>query len=677
MTIRSILLGFLGVIGVCGFTFINDRILKQTFLIGNNLPVCVYGSLIIIAVAINPLLRRLRLRPGELSVALLITLAACCIPGSGLMRTFCSSLLLPNHYAKTNAAWREQRIIEYVPPQMMPELTEENEDLVLGGYIQGLSVGADHASPLSVPWKAWRRPVLFWAPLLFFLWFSMLSLSLVLHRQWATHEHIPYPVSRFVDTLITENPHENVLRNRLFWIGTLFVLFIHLNNYLCVWFPDYLIPIKRRLELWPFASKFPMLVRGGTGELFGPQLYFSFIGIAFLIPSDVSFSFALGPWLWSLITGCLISYGIDLNQVLEGSYWYTGLRPRMFVLFGSNVGLFLAMLYTGRHYYANVFKAAFGRKAKDVEPLSVWGCRLFLVFLLAFTIQLIRIGIDWQLAIMYSAVLVIFYVVMTRTICESGLFHLQLNIFPCCIIWGFLGVVNLGPRTLLIMQLVSLILLCDPRESLMPFVMNSLKLLDEHRSPLGKASFCAALALIVGLAVALPVSLYVHYDQGSAIWEGWADNDVPKMMFENAISVQQKLTVQGTLEQANAVSGWGRFAHIHPNAICMWCFVIGFAMVLMFSAARLRFSWWPLHPLLFITWNTPHMHMVAGSFFIGWAIKACIIHFGGNSVYRKVAPLMIGGICGEILGALVPSITAAIYYAITHEIPKAFFVMLG
>ena len=62
---------------------------------------------------------------------------------------------------------------------------------------------------------------------------------------------------------------------------------------------------------------------------------------------------------------------------------------------------------------------------------------------------------------------------------------------------------------------------------------------------------------------------------------------------------------------------------------------------------------------------------------IGWAIKACIIHFGGNSVYRKVAPLMIGGICGEILGALVPSITAAIYYAITHEIPKAFFVMLG
>ena len=175
----------------------------------------------------------------------------------------------------------------------------------------------------------------------------------------------------------------------------------------------------------------------------------------------------------------------------------------------------------------------------------------------------------------------------------------------------------------------------------------------------------------------MPISLYIHYDQGSSIWDGWADTLVPKMMFENAIAVKRKLAVQGTLESACEVAGWGRFAHIHPNAACMWCFAIGLVLVLLFSFARLRFTWWPIHPLMFITWNTPHMHLIAGSFFIGWLCKALVIKFGGNTVYRKTTPLMIGIICGEILGALVPSITATIYYFITNEIPKAFFVMLS
>jgi len=679
MSLRAILLGFLGVLGVCGFSFFNDRILMQTYLVGNNMPVSVYGTLIIFVVLINPLLRRYKFRAGELALALSITLASCCLPGSGLLRTFTSSLLLPTHYQKLDASWREQQILDYVPQKMLPVVTPENEDYVLGGFVQGLGIGSDHVAISEVPWGAWVQPFVFWLPMLFCLWFALIALALVLHKQWATHEHIPYPIASFVDSFLPgpNGQAGSVLMTRLFWIGTVFVLAIHLNNYLCIWFPDELIPVKLRLDLWPFQRKFPMIARGGGGGLFGPTLYFTVIGLCFLIPSDISLTFAMAPWLWALVTGFLVGYGIDINQVVEGSYWYTGLKPRMFMLFGSNLGLFLAMAYTGRHYYWNVIRAAFGRKNKEADYLSIWGCRFFIVFTLIFVGQLVYAGLDWQLAVMYTAVLVIFYVVMSRIICESGLFHLQSNIFPCCIIWGFLGIANLGPRTLLIMQIISVVLVCDPRESLMPFMMNSLKLLDKHRQPMGKASLCAALALIVGLAVAVPLTLYMQYDRGSAIWETWAEQAVPKMQFDNAIAVKRKLIAQGMLESSEAVAGWGRFADISPHPLSMWCFFVGFVLVLLVSAARLRFTWWPLHPLLFVTWNTTHLTPFAGSFFIGWLAKTLVIKYGGNGVYGKVRPLMLGLIAGEILGAIVPSITAAIYYLITSEVPKAFRVLLG
>ena len=39
---------------------------------------------------------------------------------------------------------------------------------------------------------------------------------------------------------------------------------------------------------------------------------------------------------------------------------------------------------------------------------------------------------------------------------------------------------------------------------------------------------------------------------------------------------------------------------------------------------------------------------------------------------------MIGLIAGEIFGAILPSIVAAIYYVVTNgEMPKAFHVLLG
>ncbi len=682
MKIRSVLLGLLGVLFVCGGSFFNDRVLRQTYLVGNSMPVSVYALLIMLVVVVNPVLSRLRRGLGftaaELALALTLTLASCPIPGSGLLRTFTSGLIMPVRYQKTLPAWNKHRIVDSVPERFLPDY--KSSDIVEEGFINGLGEGSKHAKVSDVPWAAWARPFAFWLPMIALLWFAMLALGVVLHQQWANHEHIPYPIAGFVDMLLPSgrNGGSTIFRNHMFWVGLAFVLFIHVNNYLQVWFPDKLIPVQLTLPLGGFSKIFPTIRNGGGGGLFWPHIYFIVIGLSFLIPSDVSFTFALAPWLWALVSGFLMKYGISLTAVVEGSNWYTGLKPSMFLLLGSSFGLFLTICYTGRHYYWSVFATALGsRRHPEVTSAQRWGARLFLVFIAAFCCYLCYAGMDWQLAIMYTMVLVTFYVVMSRVVCETGLFHLQLNIFPCVIIWGILGAANLGPTTLLMMQMISLVLICDPRESLMPIMMNSLKLVDKYRQPIGKATALSGLAMVIGLAVALPLTLYIQYDLGGAIHEGWAEDAASRMMFDNAIAVKQKLIAQGTLEASEAVSGWGRFAHIQPEPMSMLCFVVGLVLVLVFCYARLHVTGWPLHPMLFVTWNTPHIQVLAGSFFMGWLVKTIVIKYGGNGVYNKVKPVMIGLIAGEILGAFIPSITAAIYYFITNEQPVWFRILLS
>jgi hypothetical protein len=68
---------------------------------------------------------------------------------------------------------------------------------------------------------------------------------------------------------------------------------------------------------------------------------------------------------------------------------------------------------------------------------------------------------------------------------------------------------------------------------------------------------------------------------------------------------------------------------------------------------------------------------MAGAFFIGWLVKVMVSKYGGAKSYQALKPLMFGLVAGEILGAVVPSIVGAIYYAITGEIPPRFMVLPG
>lgn len=674
---RAVILGLLGVATVCGFTYFNDRIMMQTYFVGNNMPISVYGGLIIFLMVVNPLLfrlaKRLALSRHELVIALAMTLAACAIPASGLMRTLPGTLIMPHWYERTEPGWQQHDVVDMTPEGMLVDVGDDDNQ-VLSGFVQGLATGKQHISPSQVPWKAWLPALRYWLPIVLLLWVGLIALSLVVHRQWADHEHLPYPLATFTDALLPGEGSglSSVFRSRAFWIGTATVLVIHMVNYAHAWWQDF-ITIPTAFDFRALGNLVPTFTRGGGGQMLYLQFYFTPLAIAYFLSTDVSFSLGIGPYLFALANGIFIGYGVSLTT--GGS-----LEPgnKAFLNFGAYLGFALIIVYSGRYYYLSVLRRAVGLRAQaEVDQTSVWGARVFMGSMALFVMAIVASGLDWQLALPFAAITVIIFLVLARLLAETGLFFMQPFALPCAILWGIFGARALGPRQLLIMFMFTSVLLIDPRESLMPFVVNALKLGDLGKVRAAKTGMLSVVAVVVGLAIAVPATLYFQYDRGVGKKDAWGNRSVPTMPYSSTLQARNRLVAQDKLEEAEAVKGWARFGAMAPRAGYLIAFATTLLLVLGCYAARLYLPRWPIHPVLFLFWavNWNPVGQFAVSFLAGCAVKFLVVKYGGEGVYRRAKPIMFGLIAGDVLGGVLPMIIGFVYYLITGDMPKKFIIL--
>ena len=558
MTRRAVLAGILAGAFVCAFTYFNDNIMRQTMFIGNNMPISVYGGLILFVLLLNPILKRWALSARELAVAVALVLVMCTIPGSGLMRTFTVSLMLPWHWERNTPGWRAENVVEMAPRQMLASPGSHGD--AMNGFVGGVGNGLGFPSLSEVPWSAWIGTLAFWIPVIVLLWIGLIGLTLAVHRQWSEHEHLRYPLATFSNALLPEPGKRwaTVLGDRLFWIGAGIVFLIHFNNYLAVWFPTLLVTIPTTVDLSSLVSLFPTYAAGGGASMLKPNVYFTVVAFGYFLASDVSLAMGFGPFLYPLLEGILAGYGVSL----WGSGYSTP-NADNFLSFGAYFGLLLAILYTGRHYYSRTLRQAVMIPTPGAQaPEAVWGARVFLICALLITVDFICVGLDWQLAVLYTGLIFMLFLVVGRVSAETGAFMIQPEWMPCVTLWGFFGARALGPKTAVILLMLTTVLIIDPREALTPFLVNALKLLDLRRASLGRTAAWSVAALLIGLAVALPVTLAIQYDRGVNHDDVWATQMVPQRPFDKTIEIKQRLTAQGSLDAAETTSGWRRFAEM-------------------------------------------------------------------------------------------------------------------
>lgn len=674
MTIRGVILGLLGAAFVSAVCYFNDEVIRQGMLVPHLMPVVVYGGLVLFLLLLNPLLRRLRpslaLGRGELAVAICLVLIGCSIASWGLVQFMPTSTMMPHYYNKVNPGWAAQHVLETAPSQMLVHVTEENEDAVLNTYMSGMSEGKSHINFFhDVPWKAWAPTLAFWVPLMICLLLATSALAIVFHRQWVRHEQLPYPISVFAHALLPEPglAQGGVFRQRAFWVGGLFLFAIHMNNYFCQFWPNALIPVRLWLDFTPLSSLMPTIMRGQGGMLLRPTLYFAVIALAYFIPSDISFSMGTIPFIFCYLQGWLAGYGIMLRQ---GDH--LSVKIEAFLFTGGYFGILLMLLYTGRHYYLNVFRRSMGLRSQDeIEPHVVWSMRIFLAATIAFVAQLTIAGLDWQLSLLYTCIALMIFIVVSRTIAETGAFHIGSEIFPGAIIMGVFGAAALGPKSIIMMFLLSAVLLGAPGWSSMPFLVQGLKLADMSDVRIGRLAKWVFIALGLSLLISLPLTIYWQYDQGvpNANWP----RSLSAFPFENLVKLKHQLAAQGSLADAEKVSGWGHFAAMRPTGSCILAFFLAVGVALGLGFARLRFRNWPFHPVVFVFLGGHQAKMMGVSFLIGWLVKGIVSKYGGARVYQAAKPFMIGILAGEMTARLIPMLVGSIIYLLTGQSPRQYF----
>ncbi|MBR4371527.1 MAG: hypothetical protein IKS92_10805, partial [Victivallales bacterium] len=220
MTLRAFIVGIIGIIIIGAICFFNDAVLYQNLLIGFHMPMSVFGMLIPAMLLFNPCMSLLHHLTGlkflkpfnhkELCLIFALILPTCAIPYCSFMRLMPRAAMLPHHYAKTMPSWKilqddgktYKPATDYLPQQMLADPDVNNGD-ALNAMIQGLpkADGSLFLNPASIPWAAWKRPIMFWVPLFGLFWIALTGLAFVCHRQWSQNEHLPYPVVQFANSM--------------------------------------------------------------------------------------------------------------------------------------------------------------------------------------------------------------------------------------------------------------------------------------------------------------------------------------------------------------------------------------------------------------------------------------------------------------------------------------------
>ena len=345
MTFRATILGLLAGVFIVVAGYINDQYIRVNFMVGNHLPISVFGMLILGMVSINPLLYRLRpswrLRPAELAVALSLTLVACYIPSSGLMRTFTPMLVMPIQHYQITPGWQKTHVLHYAPPQMLAGRgrydTALVDDFISGLGEPGRAIGLDR-----IPWGQWNEALTTWVPLIFLCTLAVICMSLIVHQQWAYGERLRYPIADFATSLLNQDPGRSlgpIFRQKLFWIGLAAVFLVRIVNGLHVWFPDRGIEIPLQFDFSAITTRFRSIGRApGSGDVVRPILYPTGVAFSFFLASDVGFSLGISRIAYVLVMGWLITAGVDTT----GDYMNGGLPQ--WLNFGSYAGMGLLLL---------------------------------------------------------------------------------------------------------------------------------------------------------------------------------------------------------------------------------------------------------------------------------------------------------------------------------------------
>lgn len=668
VTLRSVALGLAGVAFIALYSDFNNMVVKPgPTLAGNQLPIFPLALVLLIGGVWNPLAGRLwprlRLGAGELTVALVMMVVSVWLPGYGIYRSFEIQLARPLLLEPSQAHWQKHETLSYLPEHLLPlggDRTHPDFDRVYRGFDEGLPEAERGLHVSAVPWGPWVAVMAWWAPLFMLFGTALGALAVLVHRQWSKHEQLAYPIASVYAAVLPgpDGGSPPLLRSKLFWLGVLPPAIFYLNNWAAImtgkfpWITHMFWPGEDLRTLFPILRSIDMNVRG--------DMIWSIVGLAFFVPTEVSFSMAVGYFFYLacalqiyLVSGRMIT-NPESKNVVAGAYLMYA-----FILIG-----------TGRTYYWAMLTRAFRRaRPGEEDHAGPWAARILMlatggfVWLLAY-----GFGFDWLVALVYGLALLLFFLVVTRVICETGVPFMQAEFDMGMVLGNALGFPMLGPAAIVLVYWLGSILNFDTRVCFMPFAANALKLSETTGVRLRSLVPLALVAIVLALCLGFAARTYNSYAYGAKRDDYHVLAHTSAHTFNLATTGLTVLSETDRMAESAAATGLGKLPLIADNqghGRELGWLVFGAAGVALLSAVRFRFPGFPLHPVVFLIWATWPSQLLWFSFFLGWSFKVAVVKYGGARGYHAAKPFFLGIIVGELMIGALFLVTQLLYWLST------------
>lgn len=631
---RAVFIGFVLAVIICIVTPFNNAYRQATPLGGGHFPLAPFYILIwmtiLIGITHTILKKRTILTGRELLCAWALMVISSGIAYTGLVRTFFINLTAPFHFATVENRWAE-KLQPLLPRHLYPQGRDAIEDLYNG--LRGGRQMEWWEVIRNIPWDAWVPPLLAWGGFILLCYGVMICTITILSRQALAHERMNFPLLRVPQMLEEALDNSRLLSffgNRFLLAGMAIPVFLHLLNGLSFYYPG--IPqIPTLILAGPYFSKFGLFSGFAKLKIY---IYPAFIGFAFLVSKQISFSFWFFFLSGGLLFGVLGLLGYNIPAAALGiTFGPTLSYPEETQMIGAFVVFFLFLLWIARHHLGQVLAHAFHlRSIPDFDRqewfstrIAFWGCigGTFLLLL-----WLYFFGMPLGTAMVVLPAFFMFTMVAMRVICQGGVAYFTLTAAPIDGILAFLGPQFFTQAGLVLAGVAQKVLFVDLRESLMPSLLHTRKI-DAHQIGRRTILIAVLVTLVVAVAVSFVSMLALCYKYGlREMGLDWATGTTVSM-YENLFNLVDSPVQPGHWVKIFTLAG----------AVVMLILVVCYH----------RFYWWPLHPLGYLTAYSSAMRILWFSFFAGWIANALCMRYGGVVLFKKIRYFFIGLIIGDFL----------------------------
>lgn len=509
----------------------------------------------------------------------------------------------------------------------IPRWLTVNDQASLRNFYYGNSTLYD-----PVNFAPWIVPALMWSLFCAVLLFTLLCVNCVLRKQWLDSERLSFPIV----TLPLEMTEDSgaLFRNKHMWWGFAIAGTITLVAGLHYLYPS--IPYIRIARQWlPIGTTPPWNAIGGVMLGF----YFWAIGIAFLMPLELSFSCWFFFWLMQLERVACSAAGLQGVSVpgggFENSYPFLNSQS-----YGAYLGFFAMSMWVSRNYLKRVFRTAFlGTKEEDEsrEPITYRTAILGIVFgSLVLSTFARAIGMSLWVIGAFFVLYFVFAVIICRIRAELGFpTHDMHSMNPP---YPILTAVGTQGEALTRHDLMGFSLFFWFNRTYAshpaPHQLEGLKIADRTNASARQMFKAILIAGIFAMPIGFWMLLHMYYHNGGATAhvQMWA------MGFGN--------------DCWNRLAGW-MTKPFPSNPTSMGFVGVGFVISLLLGWARVRFLSFPFHPLAYAISASWGVGQLWAPIMIGSTAKFATLKFGGLSFYRRSIPFFLGLILGEItIGSL-------------------------